>query len=71
MNPPDGTAALLPETNLREQRRRVECRDCHKPLHAAESRTAGRGPDCRAKHNLRTAPRPAAVPVDQDTLPGT
>lgn len=71
MNPPDGTAALLPDTDLREQRRRVECTDCHKELTAADSRMAGRGPDCQAKHNIRTAPRPAAVPVAQDTLPGT
>ncbi|MEU5024701.1 MULTISPECIES: DUF6011 domain-containing protein [Streptomyces] len=51
-------------------RRRVTCRMCGRPLRGREARLWGLGDECRAKLAVRSAPRPPAHDVEQETLPG-
>jgi hypothetical protein len=48
----------------------VTCRLCGRPLTGRAARRWGLGEECRAKLRERSAPRPPAREVDQETLPG-
>ncbi|MFR9675022.1 DUF6011 domain-containing protein [Streptomyces sp. TR06-5] len=72
------TDALLPlpdasapgEADVDGQGPRVTCGMCGAPLRDRTSRLWGLGRDCRRKLELRAAPAPPRVDVEQDTLPG-
>ncbi|MEU1625418.1 DUF6011 domain-containing protein [Streptomyces sp. NPDC020096] len=64
------TPLPLDEAGEPEERRRVTCRLCGRPLTGREARLWGLGDGCRAKLAERGAPTPARGDVEQDTLPG-
>lgn len=68
--PGEGTGTLGDTGDLSAGHGTVRCRVCGRPLRGRQARRLGVGEDCRAKLGERTAPRPPARPVDQDTLPG-
>ncbi|MEU1663607.1 DUF6011 domain-containing protein [Streptomyces sparsogenes] len=67
---PDDPAPLPGLDQPAAGRPRVTCRMCGRPLRGREARMWGLGEDCRDKLAVRTAPRPAASEVEQETLPG-
>ncbi len=58
-----GDPVLLPDLPA-EAQRVVRCADCRRPLRAAASRAAGRGPGCQHQDP------PRRYTVAQDALPG-
>lgn len=63
----DGAEAGAPDGGRPSE---VHCRLCGRPLHGHTAKRWGLGADCRRKLRLRSAPRPPAFEVEQDTLPG-
>ncbi|WP_410538834.1 DUF6011 domain-containing protein [Streptomyces sp. KL2] len=53
-----------------EDRPRVTCRMCGRPLRDRQARLWGLGVECREKLALRTAPAPGRWDVEQEALPG-
>ncbi|MDG9706450.1 DUF6011 domain-containing protein [Streptomyces sp. DH37] len=53
-----------------EDRPRVTCRMCGRPLRDRQARLWGLGVECREKLAVRSAPVPRHWEVEQEALPG-